>query len=178
MGNLAKLGSLHLGRQTGEKTLADGLFHEEKEIAKRFSDLMFVKHHFVMAPELELEPLEAGADVVHVGVLVNHGEEQDENRELRIPESTLSSRFCDRTLGLESAAGGTRTPTGLAAQRILSPWRLPFRHDGLLVVCDCTIKCGLSLKEPGTSSPASPARENSGYFSKDGDPPKRYSGEV
>lgn len=30
----------------------------------------------------------------------------------------------------ENAAGGTRTPTRVAPQRILSPWRLPFRHGG------------------------------------------------
>jgi hypothetical protein len=34
-------------------------------------------------------------------------------------------------LNLKGAAGGTRTPTKVALQRILSPWRLPFRHDGL-----------------------------------------------
>jgi len=32
-----------------------------------------------------------------------------------------------------SAAGGTRTPTLVAQQRILSPWRLPFRHGGFLM---------------------------------------------
>ena len=32
--------------------------------------------------------------------------------------------------GNPCAAGGTRTPTRVAPQRILSPWRLPFRHGG------------------------------------------------
>ena len=31
---------------------------------------------------------------------------------------------------VKPAAGGTRTPTGFATQRILSPRRLPFRHNG------------------------------------------------
>jgi len=47
-------------------------------------DLVLVKHHFVMAPELEFEALERGADLVYVGILVNHGEKQNENRKLRV----------------------------------------------------------------------------------------------
>ncbi len=39
-------------------------------------------------------------------------------------------------LGLTSSAGaggGTRTRTGIAPQRILSPLRLPFRHTGVRI---------------------------------------------
>ena len=42
----------------------------------------------------------------------------------------------DDGLGVRAtrAAGGTRTPTGLAAQQILSLERLPFRHGGRVCV--------------------------------------------
>ncbi len=42
-------------------------------------------------------------------------------------ELTFSVTLCELSLG---AGGGTRTRTGIAPQRILSPLRLPFRHTG------------------------------------------------
>ncbi len=75
---------LHLCRHPCKKPLANLLLDQKQEIAERFPDFMFMKNHFVMPPELEFELLESRADLIHIQVLANDCEEENENRELGI----------------------------------------------------------------------------------------------
>lgn len=83
---------------------------------------MFVKNDFIMAPKLEFEPLESGADMVHVNILVNHGEKQDENRKLRVylDEIVIAAFIDENELITERSRIGHGTG-GFVAKSLLHP---------------------------------------------------------
>ena len=70
--------------QAGQEPFAQWFLQKEEEISERLPNLVLVEHDLVVAPKFKLETLEARADTGDVVLLVDDGEEQNENWKLRV----------------------------------------------------------------------------------------------
>src|SRR5437667_8773577 len=70
----------HQDGQIGKKAFANFALKQYLELACRFSQFMFMKHRFVMAPKAHLELLSFPTYILDIVVLPEDGKEENENR--------------------------------------------------------------------------------------------------